>query len=335
MLSYRFKKNLFITLIAIAILLLAANIILQRNSSDINKNDVSIKEKNLSERFRNILSDFGVNDKYIKESKFVDKRSDQETIKFIIQVPKDLSIPEILLDVHRSFVKDSLEINSVEKKKGGETKLEIKSGTLTLLQAEFYYAKNYSRDKGNISFIIYDASPANQSTIQLIQSPTKLNFLVRPEITIQPFLESIKKNNQQYSILIDDDITEQRYKLGLGFSEKRVITVLKTLVTEYKNAVCFIVDTNSDFYGSQGYEIFKRELLKRNINLFTTSDFVNLVNNETLPIVFNEEVDSLNNVKSKIFLLDEETFLVLNPEILKYQKQGYRVIPGSVIFNKD
>lgn len=335
MLSYKFKKNLLITLIAIAILLLTANIILQRSSSEINIHDVIIKEKNLSERFRNILSEFGVDEKYIKESKFVDKGSDQEIIKFNVQVPKDLSIPEILLDVHRSFVKDSLIINSVEKKKGGETKLEIKFGVLTLLQAEFDYSKNYSRDKGNITFIIYDASPTNQSTIQLIESPTKLNFLVRPEKTIQPFIESIKKNNQQYSILIDDDITEQKYKLGPGFSEKRIITVLKTLVTEYKNAVCFVVDTNSDFYGSQGYEMFKRELLKRSIKLFTTSDFVNLVNDENVPIVFNEEVDSLKNVKSKIFLLDEETFLVLNPEILKYQKQGYRVIPGSVIFNKD
>jgi hypothetical protein len=335
MLSYKFKKNLLITLIATAILLLAANILLQRNSSDINKNNVIIREKNLSERLINIFSEFGIDEKYIKESKFVDKRSNQEIIKFKVQVPKDLSIPEILLDVHRSFANDSLTINSVERKKGGETKLEIKSGTLTLLQAEFDYSKNYARDKGNIAFIICDVSPANQSTIQLIESPTKLNFLVRPEKTTQPFLGTIRKNSQQYSILIDDDINEQSYKLGANYSEKRIITVLKTLVTEYKNAVCFIVDSKSDFYDSQGYEVFKRELLKRNIKLFTTSDFVYLVNDDNLPIVFKEEVDSLKNVKSKIFLLDEETFLVLSPEVLKYQKQGYRVIPSTAIFNKD
>ena len=335
MLSYKFKKNLLITLIAMAILLLAANILLQQNSSNINKNDVIIKEKNLSERLKNILSEFGIDDNFIKESKFVGKRADQEIIKFKVQVPKDLSIPEILLDVHRSFAKDSLKINSFEKKKSGKTKLEIKSGALTLLQAEFDYSKNYARDKGNIAFIIYDVSPANQSTIQLIESPTKLNFLVRPEKTIQPFLETIRKNRQQYSILIDDDITEQSYKLGGNYSEKRIITVLKTLVTEYNIAVCFIVDKNSDFYGSKGYEEFKRELLKRNIKLFTTSDFVNLVNDENLPIVFNEEMDSLKNVKSKIFLLDEETLLALSPEILKYQKRGYRVIPGSAFLNED
>ena len=89
-----------------------------------------------------------------------------------------------MLDVHRSFIKDSLLINSVEKEKGEETKLEIKSGALTLLIAEFDYSKKYSRDKGNIAFIIYDVSPANQSTIQLIESPTRINFLVRPEKTI-------------------------------------------------------------------------------------------------------------------------------------------------------
>jgi len=335
MFSFKFKKKLLTTLITAAILLLAANIYLQQNLSDSYKNDVIIKEKNLSERFRNILSEFGMDNKYIKETKSIDKRSRSETIKFKVQVPKDLSIPEILLDVYRTFLKDSLTINSVEKKKGGRTILEIKSGALTLLQADLDYSKKYSRDKGNIAFIINDISPENQSSIQLIDSPTKLNFLIRPETTIQPVLELIKKNNQQYSILIDDDITEQSYKLGPDYSEKRVITVLKTLVTEFQNAVCFVVEFNSDFYGSPGYEIFKRELLKRNIKLFKTSDFVNLENDETQSNVFKEEVDSLKNKKLKIFLVTEEAYLALNPEILKFEKKGYRIIPSSVIFNSN
>jgi len=335
MLNYKFKKNLLITLIATAIILLAANIFLQRNSSDSYDQDTIIKEKNLSERFRNILYDFGIDEEYIKESKSVDKRSDLELANYKVQIPKDLSIPEILLEVNRAFIKDSLTINSVEKIKGGKTTLKIMSGGTTLLHADFDYSKKFSRDKGNIAFIIYNVSPENQSTIQLIESPTKLNFLIRPETTIQPFLESIKKYNQQYSILIDDQITEQRYKLGPGYSEKRVINVLKTLVTEYKSVVCFIVDTNSDFYGSSGYEIFKRELLKRNIKLFTTSDFINLNYDETFGFVFNEKMEALKIGESIIFLLDEETYLTLNSEILKFQKQGYRVIPSSLIFNED
>jgi hypothetical protein len=335
MLSYKFKKNLLITLIIAAILLLAANIYLKRNLSDTYKNDVIIKEKNLSERFRNILSEFGLGNKYIKETKSIDKRSNYETGKIKVQVPKDLSIPEILLDVYRTFLKDSLTINSVEKKKGGRTILEIKSGDLTLLQAEFDYSKNFSRDKGNIAFIIYDVTPENQSTIQLIESPTKLNFLIRPKTNIQPYLKLIKKNNQQYSILIDDDITEQNYKLDPGYSEKRVITVLKTLVTEFQNAVCFTVDFNSDFYGSPGYEIFKRELLKRNIKLFTTSEFVNLNYDETSGFNFNEKMEALKNGESIIFILNEETYQTLNPEIMKFQKKGYRVIPSSLIFSND
>ena len=63
MLSFKFKKNLLITLIALATILLAANIFLHRYSSDIRNNDVIFKEKNLNEKFRNILSEFGIDDK--------------------------------------------------------------------------------------------------------------------------------------------------------------------------------------------------------------------------------------------------------------------------------
>ena len=293
--------------------------------------EVIVDKTELSKRFRNILTEFGIEDKLIKETKSVDKRSSHEISNFKVQVPKDLSIPEILQELYQSFRKDSLTINSVEKIKRRKINFLLKRGASNLLQAEFDYSKNYSRNRGFIAFILYDVDPGNQSTIQLIESPTKLNFLIRPDTKQIQNLEFISKNSQQYSVLIDDDISEQKYQLGSSFSEQRIVTVVKTLVTDYQKAVCFIVDNNSDFYKSTNYEILKREFTKRNIKLFRTSDFVNLNFDETILTTFDEKIESLGTGESLIFLLSEESYLSLNPEINRYKKKGYRVITSSLI----
>ena len=329
--SFKFKKDLLIVLITMAVILLAINIFWLNDLTGSPNDEIAVDEKELSQRFTNILNEFGIDDKLIKETKSVDKRSSREISNFKVQVPKDLSIPEILIDISQSFRKDSLTLNSVEKIKGGRSTLTLKLGASTLLQAVFDYAKNYSRNKGFIAFILYDVDPGNKSTTLLIESPTKLNFLIRPDTKHIQYLEFIKKNSQQFSVLIDDEISEQKYQLGPSFSEQRVVNVVKTLVTDYQKAVCFVVDDNSDFYKSANYEVLKREFSKRNIKIFKISDFVNLNYDETLLTAFDEKIDSLQVGESIIFLVSEESYLALNPEIKKYKKKGFRVTASSLL----
>ncbi len=282
MLSFKFKKNLLISLFILAIILIAASIIFKANIVATVSDEDSIDRNEISERFKNILAEFDIENKFIKENKIKDKHSGQEFSNIKVQVPKDLSIPEILEDVFQSFKKDSLIIQSIEKVKGGKSTLSLKMGRSILLQAEFDYLKDYSRNKGYIAFILNDVDPASESTAALIESPAKLNSLIRPETKHLQHLEFISKSGQQFSVLIDDDITEQKYRLAANFSEQRIVTVIKTLVSDFQKAVCFIIDDNSNFYNSPNYEILKRELSKRNIKLFRKSEFVNLNNDETI-----------------------------------------------------
>jgi len=329
--SFNFKKKLLIVLITLAVFLLAVDILLQNSFPGSSDDEVTIDEKKLSQRFRNILSEFGIEDRLIKENKLADTKSKRKISNFKVQVPKDLSIPEILQGIYQSFRKDSLTLNSIEKIKGGKSTFALKFGASTLLQAEFDYSKNYSRNKGFIAFILYDVDLGNPSVNLLIESPTKLNFLIRPDPKQVRYLEFITKNSQQFSVLIDDEISEQKYQLGPSFSEQRIVNVVKTLVTDFQKAVCFVVDENSDFYKSANYEVLKREFLKRNIKLFNTTDFVKLNYDETIVPTFKEKLDLLQLGESIIFLVDEESYLVLNPEIKIYQKKGYRVITSSLL----
>lgn len=331
MLSFKFRKNLLISLFILAIILIAASIIFKANLVAVVLDEDSIDRNEISERFKIILREFDIENKFIRENKIKDKYSGQEFSNIKVQVPKDLSIPEILEDVFQSFKKDSLIIQSIEKVKGGKSALSLKMGHSILLQVEFDYLKDYSRNNGYIAFILNNVDPASESTSALIESPEKLNSLIRPEIKHLQHLEFISKSGQQFSVLIDDDITEQKYRLGPNFSEQRIVTVIKTLVSDFQKAVCFIIDDNSNFYNSPNYEILKRELSKRNIKLIRKSEFVNLNYDETFIDSFNERMRSLNRGGSIVFLVNEESYVALNDEIKKYKKKGYRVITSSLI----
>lgn len=335
MISFKLKKNLFIILLICSVLLLTVNIFLQINETKPAPENYILMEQDLSDQFRNILNEFGIVDNLVKETKHLDKNLNDEISNFKVQVPRDLTIPEILIELFRTFHKDSLSISSIEKVKNGKTLISVKYGNTILLSAEFDYAKNYSRNKGKIAFIIYDVDLESEETEILLESQIKIDILVRPESSTQNNLNLIQKNGQQFSILIDDDISEQKYKLGPDFSEQRVINVIKTLVIDFKNSICFVVDENSNFYKSTNYQVFERELNKRKIKLFTTSDFTRLVNNEKLMTDFADRVDSLEAGESVVFLVNEEGFQNLDSEILKLKKQGYKVVPNSLILSDE
>lgn len=333
MLSFEFRKKLLITLLTIAVLLVAVKILLQQNSA-FSSSDNSVNENEVRQQFLKILDDFSIDQKFVKEKRIEDKNSGNEISSFRVQVPKDLSIPEVLAEVYQTFFKDSLKIISTEKIRGGKTVLSINSGRSVLLQCDLDYSKIYSRNKGYISFMIKDVGPANESALQILESTEKINFLLQPSSNNLSQIETIQKYGQQFSVLIDDDINEQKYQLHQAHSEIRIISVIKTLVTDFQQAVCFIIDDNSGFYKSTNYEILKRELNKRKIKLFTTSEFINLTSNETLQSDFINEIETINPGGSKIFLMNEESYLSVVPEVKKFKKLGYRFIASSLILDK-
>lgn len=330
MASFDFRKKLLVSLLSLAIVLVAFKLILQ-NKTGLSGSNNSVNENEIRQRFINILDEFSIDQKLIKEKRFEDKSSGIEISKFKVQVPKDLTIPEVLAEIYQAFTADSLKINSLEKVKNGKTFLSIQNGDNVLLKCEFDYSNTYHRNKGYVSFIIKGADPGNPSAKKLLEASEKISFLLRPESSVINQIESIQNYGHQFSVFIDDDITEQKYRLDPSHSEVRIATVVKTLVSDFQKAICFIVDDNSSFYKSSNFKVFQKELLKREIKLFAASEFVNLEYNEKLIEGFNSEIKSIEPGASKIFLLNEDAFISVFPDIKKFKKQGYRFIASSLI----
>ena len=329
MLSPKFRSKLLLSLFVLAVILLAINILINSNFNGTNSQEQILDSKEIRGRFLTILDNLGIEDKLIKEDLSKDK-STGRMIPFIkIQVPQDLSIPEVLQDIYQSFAKDSLIISSVEKVKGGRSTLALIKGKTVILRAEFNYAKNIFRNKGSFAFILKNADLEEPSTSSLIESSSKLNFLIRPDSKYIQILNLLRENNKQFSILIDDDISEQKFKLGAKFSKQRIIAVLQTVLKDFGNAVSFVIDEKSDFYKSSNRLVLEKELSKRHIKLFTSSDFVNLENNENVVSSFQNVVENRNPEKGLVILLDEASYLAISPEIEKYKKRGYKILNSS------
>lgn len=329
MLSPKFRSKLLLSLFVLAVILLAINILINSNFNGTNSQEQILDSKEIRGRFLTILDNFGIEDKLIKEDLSKDKSTDRTILFIKIQVPQDLSIPEVLQDIYQSFAKDSLIISSVEKVKGGRSTLALIKGKTVILRAEFNYAKNIFRNKGSFAFILKNADLEEPSTSSLIESSSKLNFLIRPDSKYIQILNLLRENNKQFSILIDDDISEQKFKLGAKFSEQRIIAVLQTVLKDFGNAVSFVIDEKSDFYKSSNRLVLEKELSKRHIKLFTSSDFVNLENNENVVSSFQNVVENRNPEKGLVILLDEASYLAISPEIEKYKKRGYKILNSS------
>lgn len=334
MLSQKFRRNLLISLFVLSVVLLVLNILFKTDSIHENPKEIVVNKSEIEHRFENILSDFGITQELIKESTIKDKSSGENIPTYKVQVPKDLTIPELLHSIFQTFNKDSLQINSVEMKKGGKSLIELKMNNELILKAELDYSKKIFRDTGSIAFILKDTNPEDPSTEKLIESSTKLTFLLRPELSHLHHLDFIRSNGKQYSILIDDEITEQKYKLSSKFSQNRVITVLKTLVTDFSSAAFFVIEDQSEFYNSPNRKVFTDELSKRGIKVFKISDFVVLAGEDNPVATFNDRIERLKNVDGTIFLTNEETLNALDSALVQCKRKGHKIINSSLLIDR-
>lgn len=331
--SSELRKKILIYLFGLAVLLLALNLVFNNKIVFSSDDEKAINSDELGNRFNNILTSFGIEEKLIKKTVSADKVTGLRIPLFRVQVPKDLSIPEILLDIFNEFRKDSLEIESIEKVKSGKSLLTIKKGRTSVLSAEFDYSKNISREKRYLALLITDINYNSQGDSVLIESSQSVNFLIRPDSKYKGLINYIKSYKKEYSILIDDGTGEQKYKLAAGYSAQRVINVLKTLVKDFSKASYFVIDDKTELYNSANYKIISEALSKRQIKLFRLSDFLSLDESENWLDDFGKRMDQVSSNESSIFLISKNSYKQIEQVLSTYYKKGYRIVNSSLLIS--
>jgi len=257
--------------------------------------------------------------------------------EYKVKVPSDLSIPVILAEINKNFWGNDLIINSVEKDFSGRTILNISKTNIIQLKSEFKYDKGIHRSAGTAAFTIEDFELSNDEDSLLLQIPEPFSLLLIPSNENSKIEKFIIKKDKTYLLLLNDDISEVKYKLNEGYTRRRLRNSLLAIINTFPDASFFVIDDKSDLFLSTAYSYLQTELTKRKIKLVKLSSLqrleyedVNQLNN-----TFENFLKSAGVEESITFIITAEGFKTLLPEIERFRKIGYKFVHPSETILED
>ncbi|HSP87984.1 MAG TPA: hypothetical protein VLN45_07605 [Ignavibacteriaceae bacterium] len=325
------QKKIITILFISAVSILFINFLLDKfflkNHNDEN---IEISSAEIDSTFRTALSNVGISNDWIKKQKGV------EPLNFTVKIPNDLPIVVVLQELNNVFDTNLVKIIAVEKKISGSTIINFVSGGNEKLKASLIYNSNVKRKTVRIGFIVNRNEIDTEADSLLLQYPEQFAFILIPSENSAAFVKKILANGKEYIIYLNDQIDELKFKLSDDYSLLRLRNSVREIVGTFPNAVFFLIDDKSSLYNSTVYPLLKEELEKRKIKLLSESSFKNLssTENENSVELFNNSLKNLNSGEDKVYLISDEDFISINPEIIAYRKLGYRFTnPSALLFN--
>jgi hypothetical protein len=323
------KKIINILFIA-AVVILIINLLFGKIFTEEN-NPEPVNELTLVEvdsTFRLALANLGIQDEWIR-----DEDKNEDPVYLSVQIPKDLHIVLILQEMNNVFDTSRVLFNSVEKKIGGITTLNIISGDETKLIAEINYSNKLKRNTVRVGFIIKGFGEESERDSLLIEYPEQFAILLVPSKSAEEDSKKILMKGKEYIIYLNDAINELKFKLSDNYSITRLKNSIIEIVSAFPRAIFFMMDDKSTLFNYKVYTLLREELEKRKIKLIDEINFSYLSPSEenNLTEVFNDSLKTLERGEDKLFILSAGDFLSLNPEIMKYRKIGYKFINPSAI----
>jgi len=324
------KKIINILFIA-AVVILVVNLVLDKFFLEKNNEENSeLTTTEIDSTFRLALFNLGIHEDWIKKQKGREK-----PVNLSVRIPKDLPIVLVLQEMNNVFDTNRVKINSVEKKIGGSTTLNLISGGEEKLKASLIYNDKVKRKTVRIGFIVNRTDDDIETDSLLFEYPEKFAFMLIPSENSAEFVKKILKNEKEYIIYLNDQIDELKFKLSEDYSAVRLKNSIREIVGTFPQAVFFLIDDKSSLFNSNVYPLLREELEKRKIRLIEESTFKNLssLEKENSFEIFNNALDNLNSGEDKVYIISTEDFLALNPEIIRYRKLGYRFTnPSALLF---
>jgi hypothetical protein len=219
----------------------------------------------------------------------------------------------------------------VEKIFSGRTIFEIKLKDEIKLRADFDYDKNIIRSAGTAAFILENFELSSFEDSLLMEIPEPFSPLLIPSTENLILRKFITDKQKTYSILLNDDIPELKYKLKSDYSQNRLKGSLFSIINDFSSATYFFIDDQSDLFNSSVYSYLKDELVKRKIKIVKLSYLQKLNFSEINALInsFDTYLKNAEEGESITFLISADNFRNLLPEIERYRKVGYKIVHPS------
>ncbi len=322
------NKSTLQILFGAVLILLIPNLVLDiiDNKNNLISNKTELRSTEIDSLFRLSLHSFGLLDDWIKEIK-----SSKFDNSYKVKIPKDLSIPVILVEINSNFWETDVTISSVEKIFSGRTILEIKSKDEIKLRADFDYDKSIFRSAGTAAFILENFELSSFEDSLLLDIPEPFSPLIIPSTENLTLSKLIIDKQKTYSLLINDDISELKYKLKDSYSQNRLKRSLLSIINDFSSATYFFIDDRSDLFNSSVFSYLNNELIKRKIKIVKVSYLQKLNFSEMNVLISSFDTFMKNTAEGEsiTFLISADNFRNLLPIIESYRKVGYKIVHPS------
>ncbi|MEW6193822.1 MAG: hypothetical protein AB1521_01530 [Bacteroidota bacterium] len=327
------KKKFTGYLLIAAITLLFANVIIdlfKKSEKHEIINELTVRQ--IDSVFNFVLDEYGIDSAWITTKKL--KLADEDSVnkQYVVMLPSDLPIPLIIRDINNIIQKDITGFVSEEKKIFGTTEVRIYTNELLKLQATLVTDPNTIRNRNNFSFIISDAFDLSETDYnQFLQLPYTLSAAVVPGQAAIVKADSLEKYSKEFVVLINDDITETKFKLQVDYQKELLKRSVNSIVAGLQKGALFTIDEKSKLFNSTVYNYVRDEFKRKGKVVVPLSEFILLDQGDNNELIskFRFYRDDKTESQQKIFFTSFDGFNVLRGELEKARKKGSKVIPLS------
>jgi hypothetical protein len=312
------KKSLLRILFVTSLILLVSELVLEKLYPGVSVSaENSFSEPAADSVFRDLLSDFGLHDSWIKKK--------QEN--YIIKLPADLPAEVLLLDLSDRFRNSGVDLESKEILKGSRSLLKIDSNDSWTIQAEFSYDKSLRRETSSISFLLTGLEELKQAEKNfLLNSQENFTVAVTPSKANRNIADILKNRRKEYALLLNNEVDELEYRVDDKFSDKKIKTTIQTIFAHFEEAAFIILDKNSEHLSPRVTKLIENEIGRRKMKYYFLNHF-----KSTADIGNTALKDMIVKGEDLVLTIKAVEYLQLSNQIINLRKMGYKFMNISAL----
>lgn len=285
--------------------------------------------------FNVAISKFNLDSTWIKSIPINSNQYDSLNTVYRIKLPNDLRPAVVLLEITELFSDLPVDLISDEKAPNAETTLNILSNEKLKLQATFSVDNDIERKHSNFAFVVTDISAIDKETeLNMYHSVIPFSVLIKPSTDKDSLLRKISEFKKSYSVLIDDGIEEDNFKLEPGLSKTRLKESVRYITWTFPSAELFVVNDKSSLFHSAIFNFIRDEFKARDTQLYLLNDFITLAHNyDEAESLLKFYLESGIGKKGKIVFMRADVFNQLNKLLLNAKQRGTKFYSPVELLN--
>ncbi len=332
------KKRLIYFLIALVVLLLVVNLILDKfNPPKVQIKHSEVSQNLIEKKFKKTLSEYGIKNDWIKKINPSKKKDKSLLYLYRVSLPNDISVPLLISDLKKTLEIYDVNVNAEEKNNFGSSVVTIVNNGKIKLKAEFKYKAGIKRSSSRIAFILSNInSLSNEDFNSLLKIPYNYGVIILPDADTESLAKQIESNKKEYYLILNDNISDERFELNNDFTKGVVNRALSNIFKFYKGGSFFLIDNESDLYNSAVIEYIKTVLKRNGKKYFYFQDFTKLhgESKKDLESLWDFYIMNIKPQETKIFVISAADFLSITDKIANYIRKGNKVSLASKILIK-